>query len=276
VSDFQKHIQERANYVYTSVLLIFVWRFVSNALLSQIGADPIIFPDREIIHRLFIGTGTPQFITSHYVFAALFDITLFILPIAFLVTLNKWWAVLFSVVASVYFLTFNVITGHHYHGLVGVLVISVPFWFTDKTRFNFAWEAARYYLLYIFVSAALWKIMRGSLFYPLQLSNILKAQQLDLLLQNPDSIRAAIASYLISNPTISHYILYVNVLVQASFTIGFFTKKFDTLLLVVMLAFCVANYFVMGISSFELLILSILLLKKFRPNPQDTTQPANG
>ncbi len=127
-------------------------------------------------------------------------------------------------------------------------------------RFNLLWEGARYYLLYIFASAALWKIFRGSVFYQEQLSNILKHQQLDLLLQQSQSYQAHCVQYLIAHPEISHAVLIVNVVVQLCFAFGFFTKKFDSLLFILAIVFCAANYFVMGITSTELLVLNLTLL----------------
>ena len=107
----------------------------------------------------------------------------------------------------------------------------------------------RYYFLYIFSSAALWKILRGSAFYHDQLSNILKQQQINLLLQNPDGYKAHIAQFLISHTNFSHALLLANVVLQLSFAIGFFTKKFDRFLFWFAILFVVANLFVMGILS---------------------------
>jgi hypothetical protein len=167
---------------------------------------------------------------------------------------------LFWLLALTYFITYNIVTGHHYHGLIGVLIITIPFFSKDEKRFNLLWEGARYYMLYVFASAALWKILRGSAFYTDQLSNILKAQQLDLLIQDRDSLSAYIASYLIANPQVGHLVLLINVLLQLSFAIGFFTKKCDRLLLVLVVLFTIGNYFVMSIISVEILILAFALL----------------
>jgi hypothetical protein len=50
------------------------------------------------------------------------------------------------------------------------------------------------------------------------------------------------------------------VVLQLSFAIGFFTKKFDRFLFWFAILFVVANLFVMGILSMELLILDLTLL----------------
>lgn len=257
---FEKEYRVKAGLVFTLVLVLLCVRFASNALLSQIGTNPILFEQSELLYRLFLKTGLLQLLISSNVALGLFDLVLFFLPVTFLITMNRGFAIMFSLLSLVYFLSFNVITGHHYHGLAGLLVITLPFWSKKEPRFNLLWEGARYYLLYIFASAALWKICRGSVFEAEQLSNILKAQQLDLLLQQPDSLKAIMAKYLISHVAVSHLVLVLNVALQFTFLIGFFTKRFDTVLLILCFVFVVGNYFVMSIVSSELLILCATLL----------------
>src|SRR5690606_616923 len=69
---------------------------------------------------------------------------------------------LFFLLYPLYFLTFNLFAGHHYHA-VGIMIISTPFIFRDSRRFAYFFRAARYYFLFMMVSAALWKLGRGSL-----------------------------------------------------------------------------------------------------------------
>ncbi|MES2621499.1 MAG: hypothetical protein V4615_11670 [Bacteroidota bacterium] len=221
---------------------------------------PFIFEENEVVYKYFLFSGIPQFITSGSLVPALIDVCWYALPILFLLTNERIYAILFSIVTLIYFLTYNVAAAHHYHGLVGLLIVTIPFWTKKEERFHFLWEAARYYWLYIFASAALWKISRGTVFYADQLSNILKSQQINLLLQHPDTFKAHIAQYLIANPSTAHLVLIVNVLLQLSFSIGFFTKKFDTYLFWLAIIFSIANYYVMGIASFELLILNFTLM----------------
>ncbi len=257
--NFLKGYQLKAYFVMAFCLLIFFIRFLSNALLSQLAGPTFFFEQPEWVYGLLYESGIGQFIIKSYIITGVFDGMLFFLPLVFLLTLNRIFAFSFTVLALLYFMLFNIIAGHHYHSLVGLVVISIPFWSNREERFNFLWQGARYYLLYIFASAALWKIARGSAFSPHQLSNILMAQHVDFLYQHPDALRAKIAAYLITHPAISFGLLLANVLVQLSFAIGFFTKKFDTILFYLALLFVVANYFVMGIVSSELLILTLTL-----------------
>ena len=258
--NFEREYQVKAYFVFGVAMYICFYHLISNSMLAEMQQPSFIFGETEWIYKLYLATSIPQFVTAHSFIASVFDISLLVFTIGLLLSKRRIFAVLFTLVAFNYFLTYNVVTGHHYHGFVGVLVMSIPFWFKSEQRFNFSWEAARYYLLYIFASAALWKILRGSAFYHDQLSNILKQQQINLLLQNPDSYKAHIAQYLIANKGISHIVLLLNVIVQLSFAVGFFTKKFDRVLFALAIVFVVANFLVMGILSLELLILNLTLL----------------
>ncbi len=241
--------------VFGAVLLIFLVRFLSGTLLSQTGSAPFLFEENEVIYRLFLRSGVPQFILSHQLAATAFDILLFVFPALLMVVRHRVFAAFAFLLWLIYFLTFNIVTGHHYHGLAGALVIMVPFCFKDEKRFGLMWEAARYYLLYIFASAALWKIFRGSVFYGEQLSNILKnQQQLLLFMEQGEYVSGALVQYLIAHTGVAHLVLGLNTVLQLSFLSGFFTKRYDWLLLLLALLFVVSNYLVMGIVSAELLV----------------------
>jgi hypothetical protein len=257
---FKDEVRLKANFVFGFALFILYYRFISASIMSALSQPPFIFPEDEIIYRLFLTSGIPQFITSGSLVPALFDVCWYALPVLFLLTLDRAYVIAFTILTLIYFLTYNIAAAHHYHSLIGLIVISIPFWSKKETRFHFLWEAARYYWLYVLASAALWKLFRGSVFYTDQLSNILKSQQINLLLQHPDTFRAHIAQYLIAHPPVAHIILLLNVAVQLSFLVGFFTKKFDGYLFVLAIIFVIANYYVMGIVSTELLILNFTLM----------------
>jgi hypothetical protein len=257
---FDKEYRLKANFVFGFALLILYYHFISASIMSAMSQPPFIFDENEIVYRLFLASGIPQLITSGSVVPALFDVCWYALPVLFLLTHDRGHAIAFTIITTIYFLTYNVVAAHHYHSLVGLLVMTIPFWSKKETRFHFLWEAVRYYWLYILASAALWKILRGSIFYTDQLSNILKSQQINLLLQHPDTFRAHIAQYLIAHPQVGHIVLLANIVVQLSFLVGFFTKKFDGYLFALAMLFCIANYYVMGIVSTELLILNFTLM----------------
>jgi hypothetical protein len=248
----------KAYLVFAVVVLVIIGRLAAPAGFSYL--PPLTgTAESETIYRLLQYAGLPALVWANQTVPVVLDVLLILLPVAFVFTLKRGFAIGTFVLLLLYFFTYNMVTGHHYHGLAGTLLIMVPFFSKDETRFNLLWQAVRYYWLYIFASAALWKILRGSVFYAEQMSNILKAQQLDLLVQQPETLQAHIVQYLIANPQAAHMVLLVNVLVQLSFAIGFFTRRYDKALSALAIIFCVANYFVMSIVSAELLILNLTL-----------------
>jgi hypothetical protein len=257
---FERAFEIKAYFVFGVAMYICFYHLISNSMLAQLQQPVFIFNQTEWVYKFYLASGVPQFITGNSFVSSLFDISLLVFTIGLLLSKQRLFAVLFTLVAFNYFIIYNLVTGHHYHGFVGVILMSIPFWFKSEQRFNFSWEAARYYLLYIFASAALWKILRGSAFYHDQLSNILKQQQINLLLQNPGNYKAHIAQYLIAHTGVSHILMLANVLLQLSFAIGFFTRKYDMVLFVLAIVFVVCNFLVMGILSMELLILNLTLL----------------
>jgi hypothetical protein len=257
---FEYSYKAKAYFVFGAAMYLFFYRLISSSMLSQMNMPPFLFAEKEWAYRLLLQSHIPPYITSHPFLAAFLDVLLLITTIGFLLSLKRFFVIIFTGLCLFYFFTYNMVTGHHYHGLAGLIVITLTFWFQKEEKFSLAWEGARYYLLYIFSSAALWKILRGSAFYKLQLSDILKSQQIDLLIQNPDTMKAHSVEYLIAHPETAHIILLLNVLVQLSFLVGFFTRKFDSYLFVLAIIFCIADYYVMSIVSAELLILNLTLL----------------
>lgn len=265
--DFRTEYRWKAWAVMSVALLILLYRWAGDALFGQMKQPPFLFEQSETLYHWLMLSGLPQQVTSNPVSAVAIDILLFGLPLLFAFTLRRLFAILFTLLVVFYFMTFNLITGHHYHSLAGLIVMTIPFWFQKEEKFVLTWELARYYLLYVFASAAFWKITRGSAFYEPQLAEILKSQQLELFLQQPDSLHAQFIQYLISNAQVAHTLLLANVVLQGSFVIGFFTKRWDGILFALAVLFCIANYYVMSIFSFELLILNLTLLDWNRIKP---------
>lgn len=254
------YIHLRGSFVFGFLLILVFYRLIGSALLSQMNSPLFLFPQTEWVYAAVLKSGFLQYITAHYWSAALFDLLLLATPLLFLLTRLQIFAILFTVLLLTYYLTFNMVTGHHYHGLVGAILMTIPFWSKNEKIFQLLWDAARYYLLYIFASAALWKIMRGSAFHTEQLPAILQMQQLQLQLELPDSFRASITRFFVTHGTLAHMVLLMNTALQLSFAIGFITKKMDKWLLFAFLAFVISNYAVMGIMSAELLVLAQTLL----------------
>jgi hypothetical protein len=257
----QYQIDSRARYFYLACLVIFILRFASSALFSQLSQPVLIGPGIDNTYWLFHWLHIPYIVTHSVVWSAVLDMLMFVLPvIASLIPRRRLIAVLFTLLVFVYQVTYSTYAIHHYHSLVGVLFLSIPFWFGPGQRFILMWQAARYYFFFIFSSAALWKLSSGSLWAHGQMSSIMMAQHAQTIYEYPSSMLTHLRSYIIAHPTISTSFLWAGFLLQLSFLGGFFTKKYDRAYLVLFLAFFVVNYLLMGIFSVELFIFCLVLL----------------
>ena len=262
----QTVFEQRLRYFYLAAMAIFFIRFLSSALFSQLGQPVLVYPSLDLSIWGMLLLGIPQFFTQSIFIPALADISLFMLPLMaiFLEETRSIWAFLFSLLVAIYITTYGIYSGHHFHGLMMLFFGSISFWQNKKTailpneshstRSQLLVEGVRYYFLFIFASAFCWKLLRGGLFDSSQMVNILRAQHADYLFENSTSFFASVYYWILQHPLVSQLLLLAAAILQGLFFVGFFTKKYDYFLAAAAIVFCVANYFVMGIPSWELLV----------------------
>lgn len=257
---FKSQNQLRTGF-YLAVFLFFCFRLVTGGGISHFADAPLVFPDNDLAYWLWFGAGIPQFLTSNQIVARLFD--LFIPAIAITIALKpsvRLLTVLFSSWLFLFIITFNGYAGHHYHGLIPVWIASIAFCFHSKSNFKIAFNAARYYLLFVFVSAALWKIGRGSVFAEHHFAEILKAENISFLMEQTETVRAAFIRYCITNTSFSHGLFIGLSFFEFVFILGFLSHYFDRFLFALVLLFVLANWWLMGMTTIEILPATLLLL----------------
>jgi hypothetical protein len=114
--------------------------------------------------------------------------------------------------------------------------------------------ACRYYFLYIFVSAAVWKLARGAVFNGQEMSRILLLHHTDLLTGPCTSLACRTYSWLIRHAAISQALYIGSVLLEASFLAGFFTRRWDRWLIALAVVFVIADLLVMRIPYWTILL----------------------
>ena len=252
----------RVYFFYGAVMLIYAYRFLSNSLLGNFVGAPLQNPSIDNTFWLFHLLKIPNFFTANSVVSSIFDLLLLFLPIScILLSKRKIAAILFTVFYTIYFIVFNTYAVHHYHSLMGIVMLSIPFWFIEnEERFELVWEGIRYYFLFIMLSAAFWKVSRDGVYHFDQMVNILKAQHTQYLFENPNGFFTSFYYYLIQNEVIAYILLLCGLVIELCFLIGFFTRQYDKLLLVLGICFFVINYFITGIVNIEIAILLLTLI----------------
>lgn len=245
---------------FICVILILLNGYHAHILLHQLREPALIYAYIDLTYWIIILLGIPQFLISHSYIAATFDAILLLTALFSLIwpRSNKF-PIIFGLFYFVNFLCFNLFAAHHYHS-VGILFLSVPFMFKDTLSFNFAFRGIRYIFLFEMVSASLWKIGRGTVFNLEQFSSIQRSQSIEYLTFFPDTWRANINYLLIGNNYIAHTFWILLIISQFSFIIGFFTLKYDILLLIIYASFAILAFTLMNIVSFETSIYIITLI----------------
>ena len=144
--------------------------------------------------------------------------------------------------------------------LGGALIITIPFWAAKDKNFETLWDALRYYVCWIYFSAFLWKIVNGSMFQADFGVLTMKKNLAEYLYHNPGTLKAHIYNYFISHPLLPDIGDKLVYLLEAAFIAGFFTKKYDSLLILLIIAIHAITYFFTDRLFIELCILVIPLI----------------
>jgi hypothetical protein len=145
-------------------------------------------------------------------------------------------------------------------GYVAWLLFPVVFMVRKDETFNVLFEGLRYFFLFFFTSAGIWKLALGGIFHYHEMSGILLYQHNQLLTNSPGYWQAEMVLWLIKHPMVSYLLYLLVMLIELFFITGFFTKRFDRLLIVFFIIFLVTDYLVMRITYFDALPLVLTLV----------------
>ncbi|BDS11145.1 hypothetical protein [Aureispira anguillae] len=243
------------------LFLLFVWllRFKQGLLLHQLHLSPFISPKADNIYWIYHALQLPHCIIQHFYLGLLLDLLWFfscLWGIKRSSSRSLGIIILFLVVN--YSIIYNSVATHHEHKLVGLLFCLPLLILQSPKNFVLAFAGIRYYAIFALFSAGLWKIWRGSIFFPNQMSEILKHQHLDYLINYPNSHFSTFISYLIDHPYCSSAFWYGGWILELSFIVGFITRKFDKLLGVLFLIFFLMDYLLMHLCFIEFCIFALL------------------
>ena len=243
-------------HVFGWLLVIFCYRFYSNALLHQLHQPVLISPEIDNTYWAFHLLQIPEWVTRH--FATAFDMILVALIIACIFFSRIWVLPLgLAILLWTYYITFNTFAGHHYYQ-VGFLFMVIPFIAKGEKSFTILFDAVRYYCCFMYTSSGLYKLFRGSVFHGEQMQSILMNDNASAMYSNhPDSIL-----YLIQHPSLAQALFVCAAFIQLAMLLGFFTKKFDLWLLGGLVLFHISNYFLLGIPFLEQGVIFLVLIPK--------------
>ncbi len=246
---------------FTWVLIALVWRGVDHALLVQLEAPVLGDGANDLAFWLAYTLGIPQLLTAHPLMAGMLDATLLgsaLMAIA--VPRGSFFPRIHCAAALLYFITFTTWSNHHYRPILGLLLAGVPFMFRDPDRFNFTFRALRYYTLFIYTSAGLYKVFRGSWLNPEQMTGIIEGTQLELFLAAPDGWHAQFFTWLLEHQTVSWLLFTLATVLEVVFIVGYFTRRYDLWMFATAISLHIGFWFTMRFFAFELIVLDLALL----------------
>lgn len=247
--------------VFGFITLTLIYRFLSNSLLSQLEAPVLKNPYVDLTYWMYHLANIPELLTGSFWLSLLFDLCLISLAVLSCYTHRRTiWPILFGVFYLTYLVSYNSFSTHHTHCMAGIFLISIPFWFKDNKAFSLVWEGLRFYALFIYSSAFLWKLFRGSIFHAEQGFSIMLNESASYLLLNPDSWRSQFYWTIIEDPQFAEQLIIAGALTQGLFIIGFFTRRFEWLWFILPIIFQTMTYLLFHVLIYELLILSLVFL----------------
>jgi hypothetical protein len=250
-------------------LICWLQRIFYHEGFSSLFESPFLFLSTDRTLWFWDLTGFLSWTKNSFVLSTLLDISLVMLPILVLLQpLNRTFSIIYFIIISFYLLYYNASATHFEHRLVGLVLVAFLACFKKNENFNLIYSFSRLYTCFIFCSAAIWKLSRASVFYEDQMTNILIQQHgFKLVEQNPNLFNCQI--WLIKHPVISNGLWLAAFVLELFFLIGFFTRKLDKLLLILLFVFLIMDLMIMNINFFEIAILGVFFLPHFQNKSQD-------
>ena len=246
----------RAYVVLFYVLALFKWS--TGMWLYQ--HDPFIFRTRfDGVTWLFMQTGLHQFLLQQKGGYMLMDIFFYSMPLLYYRVYRKIPRYMTAagfvmlVVNWFYVQIYTLYPTNSLEGHVAWLLMPLLFMMKDLKSFYYVLQGLRYFFLYFFASAGLWKIYEGGLFNLSEMSNLLLFQHKEQLVSSPGHWFTEFIYWLVKHPAFSYALYVLATMAELVFIAGFFTKRWDRWLVTVFLAFVAADLLVMKINYFEVL-----------------------
>ncbi len=220
--------------------------------------DPtIFFPRFDGISWLFMQTGFHKALIEYPFLRILMDVLFYGFPLGFGVAAWTWpentrfLAWVWLLVNWVYVQFYCLFPTNSIEAHIVWLLFPLLFAMRSLSNYYFVLQGLRYYFLYFFFSAAIWKLVAGGAFEPLQMSGILLEQHKEWLLYAGDEWQARLIIFLIEWPVAGLLLYWLALLAELSFGLGFITRKYDKMLIVFFTGFLFFDYLIMRIPYFE-------------------------
>lgn len=249
------HIKLYALYYLLCFSICYLW-FIANGLLFS-AINPVFFQNKpDFTGNIFMLSNIQYALINNNWLRILWDAGYLILPflLVYAVYYSKKGQVVLAITTAVFAIVYNYFFSMMSFVSIEVFVawMFVPLVFAAPgiKGFYFATHCIRILFLLFFFTTALWKIRSGGVFNPDQMSAILFKQHLPILVDGYDYWFSRFISFLISHQKFTYALYLLTVVIEFVFVIGFFTRKYDRILIFLFGIFVLFDYFLMEINYF--------------------------
>lgn len=232
--------------------------FLHGAVFFNYGVDAFF--------GIFYLASIPQFMVAHQWAGIAGDASIILLLLLLIKDPRRnYVALLLLLLLFLFYVTLMGYLNHrNFH--IGFVVVLFPFLFGSVRSRHFAYEATRYYLLFFYASAALFKILLQSFSHTDHLSTGIVQQYAPYFAEANTGIRTQFNLYLIHHPNTGFVLLLLSFIAELVAVAGFFTKRFDKLIGISLILFHCVNWFIMDLAPFgQLAFISLLFMQKAFP-----------
>ena len=217
------------------------------------GIDPVYW--------LFFLLQIPQFIFSHHEVGLILDVLIILLlTYSVFIKENKFVAWSLFILLMLYYVCLTATLGHRNYQ-TGFFLLIIPFLFSNPLNRKFAFEGVRYFFIFFYFSSGLFKIINNGIFEQMLMSSTLKSQFNPYFIETNLSWRTSLNLFLIKHTYVAYLMYSVSVFIESFFVIGFFTKKWDFILGLLLICFHFSNWVVMDIAPIGQLSVIFFFLK---------------
>jgi hypothetical protein len=240
-----------ARAVFAWLFLILVYFFATGTLPSQLEKPVLVYPGSDNSFWLLHLLRLPQTILQHHWAALLFDIVLTTsCLICVFVPQQRLFTWITVVGVWLLYVCYCTTAGKHY-AQIGYLLAPTAFLALRPQRFHLGWELVRYWVLFLYVSAGIYKLWYGGFADADGMANIVAQTHADWLPLAQEGWRSRMAQWFIEHPGAAQWFYRAATVVDLALVLGFFTKKCDKWLVLGLVVFHVGNYLLLHISFVE-------------------------
>ncbi len=260
--------QHRKQIIYGYCILFYVlmlWKLWNGLFLFQ--AKPFLFNNRfDLFTWVIMETGIHQWLLNNPAGWIVFDVLFYSMPLLLLLAYKKSIRLAVAVAVTMFVVNYMYIQCYTLYPLVSIegfiawLLFPFLFMTISLRSFYLVLQALRYFFVFFFVSAGIWKFVQGGIFNIDQMSGIFLFQHKEYLTSSPNSWYTAFIYWFVSHPYVSYFLYLAATLLELSFITGFFTRRFDRFLVYAAIIFLLTDVFFMRIPYWEISPFLITLL----------------